>query len=63
MAMNQFSESVGKWHPQGNVYYDDISQVLSCVVQQQQKLQLQQQQLQQNQQQLSQLTTAAAVVT
>ncbi|XP_055597849.1 signal-induced proliferation-associated 1-like protein 2 isoform X2 [Uranotaenia lowii] len=59
-AMNQLSESVAKSHPQGNVYYDDISQVLNGVVQQQQQLQQQQQQLQQHQAQLSQLTAAAA---
>ncbi|XP_062548577.1 signal-induced proliferation-associated 1-like protein 1 isoform X2 [Armigeres subalbatus] len=49
-AMTQLSESGAK-HPQGNVYYDDISQVLNGVVQQQQQLQQQQQQLQQLQQQ------------
>ncbi|XP_065083536.1 signal-induced proliferation-associated 1-like protein 1 isoform X2 [Ochlerotatus camptorhynchus] len=45
-AMTQLSES-GSKHPHGNVYYDDISQVLNGVVQQQQQLQQQQQQLQQ----------------
>lgn len=46
----QLNESGAK-HPQGNIYYDDISQVLNGVVQQQQQLQQQQQQLQQLQQQ------------
>ncbi|XP_053693631.1 signal-induced proliferation-associated 1-like protein 1 isoform X2 [Sabethes cyaneus] len=45
-AMTQLSESGSKAHPQANVYYDDISQVLNGVVQQQQQLQQQQQQLQ-----------------
>ncbi|XP_058453895.1 signal-induced proliferation-associated 1-like protein 1 isoform X2 [Malaya genurostris] len=45
-AMTQLTESASKSHPQANVYYDDISQVLNGVVQQQQQLQQQQQQLQ-----------------
>lgn len=38
-AMTQLTESASKSHPQGNVYYDDINQVLNGVVQQQQQLQ------------------------
>ncbi|XP_058822141.1 signal-induced proliferation-associated 1-like protein 1 isoform X3 [Topomyia yanbarensis] len=59
-AMTQLTESGSKSHPQANVYYDDISQVLNGVVQQQQQLQQQQQQLQHLKQQ-QQLQQAAAV--
>lgn len=45
-AMTQLTESASKSHPQGNVYYDDINQVLNGVVQQQQQLQQQQNSLQ-----------------
>ncbi|XP_039452498.1 signal-induced proliferation-associated 1-like protein 2 isoform X1 [Culex pipiens pallens] len=40
-AMTQLTESASKSHPQGNVYYDDINQVLNGVVQQQQQQQQQ----------------------
>ncbi|XP_055644426.1 signal-induced proliferation-associated 1-like protein 2 isoform X2 [Toxorhynchites rutilus septentrionalis] len=50
-AMTQLTESASKSsHPQANVYYDDINQVLNGVVQQQQHLLQQHQQHQQQQQ-------------